>query len=41
MLRPMEKKTECGAIFADNAGKTIEAFKDVVGEDRVELAVTE
>ena len=35
------KETECGAIFADNAGKTIEAFKDVVGEDRVELAVTE
>lgn len=34
------KETECGAIFADNAGKTIEAFKDVVGEDRVELAVT-
>lgn len=35
------KETECGAIFVDNAGKTIEAFKDVVGEDRVELAVTE
>ena len=35
------KETECGAIFADNAGKTIEAFKDAVGEDRVELAVTE
>ena len=35
------KETECGAIFADNAEKTIEAFKDVVGEDRVELAVTE
>ena len=35
------KETECGALFADNAGKTIEAFKDVVGEDRVELAVTE
>lgn len=35
------KETECEAIFADNAGKTIEAFKDVVGEDRVELAVTE
>ena len=35
------KETECGAIFVDNAGKTIEAFKDVVGEDRVELAVAE
>ena len=35
------KETDCGAIFVDNAGKTIEAFKDVVGEDRVELAVTE